>query len=757
MQSGLGVERSRVLALALAASLAACGSDPVAAPPDGGTAAVPGFGDGPVADRVMLSLLDTIAACEIDHRGGLLDMGTDMVRGRARQRGTDAGALASVEHDGASWSIVDERTLETSFVTTVPQRLFVSARLQPFAAKSVSASIDDIPLGSQRIKKQDAFVFETSASELPFDPGEHTVTLRFSPGKAKEAYAHVDWVRLGVPDEVTTTYGAPTLPDVVQTDAVLAKVPHKALRLRVASAVRCPLRVPKEARLRTALGLVGVGEADAEISVRVDGKQPVSLLKKTVKGGDGQAWEDVDVSLDAFAGQLVEIELAAVRGAAPGRLLFGDPEVVVPTAQPEDTKRAQVVVVVVLSGIDRDELPLYSARPLALERLGKLAEAGTTFLHHRASATVIQSNLATLFSGLPPKQHTVHDQGSALPASVPTVSQRARDASIQTALFTGVPHSFKPFGLQRGFAQVVEIGPAEGEGRDALTEAATWLGTSVAANPSGKMLLVVHAKGGHPPWVVPPKQIEALPPENYTGDIQPRRAAEQLAVFRRRKNKGGLPEPDLVRASALHQIALVDQDRALGLLLDALDTANLEDKALVIVTADSSSGMSTLFADQPPFDERSLELPLYVSFPEKKLGGRRVDSATGIEDVTRTIIAALGLEAPRTSPGRDLAHVASGLALPAESARFALFGDSYSVRDGNLLLRERPNGKDTLCELLLDPTCSFDRRPQYPFAANALSRSLAVFREEAPTPHAEQPVTLDDATLDALRVWGSMQ
>ncbi|MBL8740964.1 MAG: sulfatase-like hydrolase/transferase, partial [Myxococcales bacterium] len=734
MASGPRPQRWPVLALA---SVLACGSDPVAAPPDGGTVAVPGFGDGPVADRVMLSLLDTIAACEIDHRGGLLDMGTDMVRGRARQRGTDAGPLESVEHDGATWSIVDERTLETSFVTTVPQRLFVSARLQPIAAKSVAASIDDVPLGGQKIKKNEPFVFETSPSELPFDPGEHTITLRFGPAKAKEAYAHVDWVRVGVPDDSTTTYGAPTLPDVVQPDAVLSKVPHKALRLRVPTSVRCPLRVPKEARLRTALGLLGVGEADAEISVRVDGKEPVSLLKKTVKGGETQAWEDVDVSLDAFAGQLVEIELAAVRGAAPGRLLFGDPEVVVPTAQPEDTKRAQVVVVVVLSGVDRDELPFYSARPVALERLGKLAEASTVFLHHRASATVIQTNLATLFSGLPPKYHTVHDPGSALPGSVPTISQRARDASIQTGFFTGVPHSFKPFGLTRGFAHVVEISPAEGEGRDALTEAATWLATSVSADPSGNKLLVVHAKGGHPPWVVTPKQIEALPPENYTGDIQPRRAAEQLASFRRRKSKAGLPEPDLVRASALHQIALADQDRALGQLLDALDTANLEDKALIIVTADTSSGISTLFADQPPFDERSLELPLYVSFPDKKLAGRRVDAPTGIEDVTRTMIAALGLSAPRASPGRDLAHVASGLALPAESARFALFGDSYSVRDGNLLLRERPSSKDTLCELLLDPTCTFDRRPQYPFAATALSRSLAGYREATPTPHPE--------------------
>jgi len=757
MRSVWRVKRRSVRALALGASLLACSSEPTSVPADGGTARPPGFGDGPIADRVMLSLIDTISACEIEHRGGLIDLGTDMIRGRVRQRGTDAGPLGSVEHDGATWSIVDERTLEATFVTTMPQRLFVSARVQPVAAKSMAAFIDDVPLGTQKLKKGTSTVIETSASELPFDAGEHVVTLRFGPARVKEAYVHVDWIRTGVPDEMSVTYGPPTLPDVIQTDAVLAKVPHQALRLRVPSSIRCPLRVPKEARLRTALGLLGIGEAEAEISVRVDGKPPVSLLKKTVKGGDTATWEDVEVSLDPFAGQLVELELSTPIGAAPGRLLFGDPEVVVPTAVPEDTKAAQIVVLVILSGVERDELPIYSSRPAALERLGKLSESAAVFLHHRGSSTIVQANLATLFSGLPPKSHTVNDHGSALPTSVPTISQRARDASVQTSLFTGVPSSFAPFGLSRGFAHVVEIGPAEGEGRDALTEAATWLSTSATATPIVKMLLVVHAKGGHPPWVVPPKQLETLPPENYTGELQPRRAAEQLAMFRRRKSKSGLPDGDRTRAAALHQIALTDQDRALGQLLDALEAANLENKSLVIVTADISSGLSTLFADEPPFDERSLELPLYVRFPDNKLAGRRVEAATGVEDVSRTILAALGLEAPRSSPGRDLAQVASGLGLPGESARFALFGDAYSVRDSTLLLRERPSGKNTLCDLSLDPTCSFDRRPQHPFAASALSRALAVYQESLPSPHVQVPVTLDDATLNALKVWGSME
>ena len=45
-------------------------------------------------------------------------------------------------------------------------------------------------------------VAKTSPTTLPLDAGSHRIGLRFSPKSADDPYADVDWVRVGVPDEI---------------------------------------------------------------------------------------------------------------------------------------------------------------------------------------------------------------------------------------------------------------------------------------------------------------------------------------------------------------------------------------------------------------------------------------------------------------------------------------------------------------------------------------------------------------------------
>src|SRR5262245_39017663 len=142
-----------VVVLALAICAACGGEKSPSGGADGGLSAipVPGFGDGPVADRVMVKLVDDVASCDIDHRGLLVDFGTDMMLGRAAVRGSDAGApMEVVEHHGSTWSVADRRTIEVTFTLPEPARIFIGARLQPEGAKSVTFVVDDQTIGSAR-------------------------------------------------------------------------------------------------------------------------------------------------------------------------------------------------------------------------------------------------------------------------------------------------------------------------------------------------------------------------------------------------------------------------------------------------------------------------------------------------------------------------------------------------------------------------------------------------------------------------------
>lgn len=743
-----------LLASAATAGCGACGEEA----PDRGPPPPPprSPAEGAVGDREVRRLFDLAARCDLEHRGILVDFGTAMTDGRVTA--SDGTPLESVEHDGATWAVVTARSMSTRFVQTTASPIRLSARFAPEAARSMIFYVDDVYIGSSRLKGSDPRVVETATTELPLDPGEHTVTVRFTPARASTPYGHLDWLAVGHPDELSITFGAPTLDDVLAPNAVLDRVPHRAFSLLAPSVVRCPVRVPKGARFRTAVGMVGAGEGEVEIAVRVEGEPTVVLGGAKLKGGDGATWQDLDFSLDPLASKVAHLELRAKAGSRDGRVLFGDPEITVPTIDPGPGAAAQIVVVVVFGGVAREDLPGYAERqPPYFERLRRLAERGVTFKEHRAPTTVVPATLATLLSGLPPLAHTLTDYGARLPSRIPTVVGAAQHAGYEVGWFSAVPYSTPAFGLSLPTGSQEFLSPVQGDGGDALARAATWLESTLQKRPEAKVLLFVHARGGHPPWLVDPKLVENLPPENYTGDISPRRAAQQLAAIRGRHKLHQLPETDQTRLSALYQLALAQQDRSLGALVDVLDELSVADRALFVITGDGSTGLGQLFTQTPPLDDRTLALPLYVVFPGGAHAGTEVSETTEVVDVARTLADAMRLAPARGRFGRELAHVAAGRAFADDEPLVAQEGGASSTRWGSWVLIRNERGSARLCELELDPTCSFDRRAQAPLTAAALDRALAAHgrRTEAMAGQHE-PAVIDDEMLAALRVWGAM-
>ncbi|HTJ85518.1 MAG TPA: hypothetical protein VL400_27565, partial [Polyangiaceae bacterium] len=280
--TGVRLGRARaalVRAAALATAIVACSACSSKDPPVATTSSAPepGLGDGPVADRVMTSLIDALPMCDVEHRGVLVDLGSSGAEGRVVVRGADAAPMQTVEHDGSTWAVATTRAFDVRFVLAEPTPVFAAIHVDPIDARHVELYVDDIPLGGARLRSGEADVVETPPTTSPVDAGEHVLGVRFSPSKAKEGFAHVDWVRVGFPDDLKVMFGAPTADDVLQANASLDKVPHRAISLRAPAVVRCPVRIPPGARLRAAVGIVGSGESDAEIAIRADDAPPVAL------------------------------------------------------------------------------------------------------------------------------------------------------------------------------------------------------------------------------------------------------------------------------------------------------------------------------------------------------------------------------------------------------------------------------------------------------------------------------------------------
>lgn len=739
------------------------GRDPVAtAPPT----AAPAGTSAPASNagaRVAFDFVREIASCDTEHRGLLVDGGTDAMVGRFGWLVGAPPGVRTVEHDGSTWMRVQDKKVDLTFTLLAATPLFVSARIQGLAARNASVYLDDQPLGTLALAREQIRAAQTNATALPVDPGLHTLTLRFA-GRARgadEAFADVDWIRLGVPDESSATFGPPTLRDLVAPAAALAGVPHRALALRAPSGVRCSMRLAPASRLRAAVGLQGAGEGDAEVRVLRDGKRTETIHRVHVTGGDKGAWTDIDVPLGEHAQSVVTLELAAIDAPRGTRVLFGDPAVVLPPPAPAPTPEARAVVIVVLDGVERSELPPWGDRPGALPALTELAQYAATFDRHRAPTTVVAATMASLLTGLPPRAHALTDASARLPQAQTTIGAIARDASVRAAMFTGVPSTFRPFGFGAAWERFVEHAPNAGDPATApIDDATAWVAEVAREAPEARLLAVVHARGGHPPWDVGVKELAALVPHDYAGLVEPRRAAQVLARMRKRRGGPALPPADRDRARALEAIAMAGQDRAIGALVAALRTANLWESTLFVVMGDVASGASepALFGDGLDLREPLLTLPLYVHFPGGLHAGRRVAAPSSVVDVTRTALAALALATPKEALGRDLAPVAAGSSDAWHDPQIATLADRYSVRWDDLLLTGRAGAAPYLCNLAVDPTCAFNRRETLPLAAQALFRRFvaADLATRAP-PERREPATIDAETQAKLSVWGATE
>ena len=168
-----------------------------------------------------------------------------------------------------------------------------------------------------------------------------------------------------------------------------------------------------------------------------------------------------------------------------------------------------------------------------------------------------------------------------------------------------------------------------------------------------RALVIVHARGGHPPWDVTLTEATKLPPADYSGPVDARRAAQVISRARAKRTRFRLTEADRTRMWALYDVGVGGQDRALGTLIDTLKKANLWDEALFVVSGDVSVDGESRgpFGDGEELAENALHVPLWVHFPGGSHAGEIVSAPTTTSDISRSVLNALNLRTPEGFEG----------------------------------------------------------------------------------------------------------
>ncbi len=721
----------------------ACGSkkDPTSNATDG--AAPAALDGGPAsARRTILDLSAHPDACVFGHEGILLDLGAPAAH--ALYGIKESAALESTEHDGATWDRVSAHTLTFHFAGPISlpgdvdhAEAYVDVRLRGLAARRFSIALNGKQVGGATLTKNQTDLRSFHAQAATLTNGTNELVIHFGGlGKAPDAAAEIDWIRVGAQSD--PAYAAPTY-DSIATET-LSGVPRRAIALRSPAFVRCTTAIPAGATFDAQVGLLGKGAGDLEVRVLRDRAIPISLGVTHVD--DASGWKPISITLPPEAQGVVAFEVRTDQSTQGTRVLIAEAKLRAPERITHSrASGARGVLVVVLGETETTATTLPS--------LGALAQTSRTFDANRATSTWAAASVASMITGVLPSEHGATSDASRLADGVITIGEAAREAGISTAMFTANPTTSAAFGFDRGFQTFQNFFPGDpGGSTRVIEEAATWIG----AHKSERFLVVVHARGGHPPWDVPLEQLKALDPENYTGPIEPgAHAAEILSRARHIPPLVRFNDADRKRAWALHNYAISAHDAALGRLLSALDETGIRNTTSVIVAGDvGTSGAARVpFGDAEALDESALATLLVVHSAGESIASH-VRAPTSSIDVATTALAELGLAAPQSFEGDDLANADSG---DASRPLFAQTGSHELVSWMGLLAKTSLDQNATeLCVPALDAACSSDASPLTPLASEAVRKLLddASKRKRA----AHSAPALDAATANALTAWG---
>lgn len=708
-----------------------------------------------------VAVFQPASQCRVDHGGMFLDLGTDASHAR---RSYALGPFTDVATDtwsDQSYTRFAAPLVHYDFWLGEPvEHIELRVRAKAGRSSSLSVSVDQTRLGTVRVGGDAFQTLVFPGLKAPLGPGRHQLGLRWSGRGATDgrAYGMVEWIHWATPGQAAPQYRPPRERSLVD-DVVLGGAPRHAIVLEAPGTLSCPLLVTRGSKLELGLGHSGEGSGVATVVAHRDGAKPHLLAERRVTGN--AAWTDLAIELDPLAGQLVQLELNARGDSRSGRLVFSEPRVVSAT-DPKPPARARLAVLVVASGLHRELLPPFGGTE-RLRHLHRLAEESARFSEYRVPTTVVGGVFATLLSGLPPVAHQLESSKARLPDRVQTLADRIRETSGESAFFTGVPHTRAAFGFERGWHNFESFSPVDDVSAAApLTRAKTWIEQSLERDPDVPRLVVIHLRGGHPPWDLSRQEVAELEPREYHGLLEARRGGIVLSNIRShsRLAQRRLTAPDWVRLRALQMAALKKQDEALGSLIELLERTNVWDQTLFAFAGDVASGdpPEAPFGAERALTEDRLLVPLWIKFPEKRSPARSVSTPVSSPDVTSTLAQALGIVLPDELSGPSLYHLAQGHEPPAGRRLLSTLGPSYALRWGQWLLRGTSPKAPTLCELSVDPACAHDVLEQSPLAAESMWR--ATFEEHKRQQVLEsasgppEPALLDKDTAAALQVWG---
>jgi arylsulfatase A-like enzyme len=433
----------------------------------------------------------------------------------------------------------------------------------------------------------------------------------------------------------------------------------------------------------------------------------------------------------------------------------------------EDRARPNVILVV-LDTLRADHVSVNGGRREITPAIERFAAGGLVFSRAYAQASWTVAATASLLTSLFPSQHGHRDSDTRLSEDARTLPELLHGAGFTTTAFSANTHVTPTFGFGQGF-ETFHVCDDGGRGRSSLVLGAwkwadglvAWLAgyswfakveravDGVIGNRRSDEFLVqaftrwlrgvprdrpffayLHMMSPHIPYDPSPEARKLFgAPANTKVRATPVRSnlcydrGEELSPERR-------DELRTFYAAVVH-----DGDAFVGDVLAELERSGLDERTMVVVTADHGEEFSEHgnWGHGQSLYEELTRIPLVIRRPGGKEAGRHHDMPVMAVDVMPTILAEVGIPPPPNAVGRSLLDRGEG---PVHDVVFSQIIYEYCdgsavVADGWKYLEWRRDGAagSELFDLAHDPG---ELAPTAPDGRQDLVGRLAQHRRETP-------------------------
>lgn len=468
-----------------------------------------------------------------------------------------------------------------------------------------------------------------------------------------------------------------------------------------------------------------------------------------------KSWQAHQVSLAAFANQLVRIEIQTPEAGAWGNL-----RIALEASPTEAAKKpkAQNLILLVVDALRSDHVPLYASvygegsAVRMPNTQGEADKGAAVFLHNQAASPSSPPSHGSIQTGMIPRVHGVDGDRGSLKAGTPMISTQVVKAGLSAGYFGN-----NPFGMGRleapGAWTAFHQPGMEGKSNDCQTLVKMMLAFSIEQHAAGKRFFISSLPyETHTPY----RYHKGISEHYYSGPWAPPlgQSVNGDVLGALSSGKMTLNDKQWKQLKGLYRGEAEYWDQCFGQLVTGLREAKLLDDTVLVLTSDHGEGMFEHGRMGHAFGHyRELgDVPFVVFWPEVFDRVRELTTVTSHRDIAPTILDILGVKVDPQVQGESVLPMAlrSGPWTPRVVS--LEYGRSYSLRSRRYKMIADYNGLQEIYDLQTDPWEKTDIKASGLDAARYLRDMAGFFLEYRSDWHYTDWGTLnrhDQGLLDA--------